>query len=186
MKAKVTKLKTNLVGMSVPDSANGHAGRYVEHKLIQQGFEVDTKGTVDIPGLDLEVKTRDLNAVSAQTVGKMSLSTIKTTPYKDSTVREKIQRQFRVSIRDNTIVSTDVVDFSWGVIQEKIEESYEAARALINKGCNDNYIPGGDYGYFERTVKTSDSYDFRLKDSAMKKLVGMANSTARDIFTFDE
>ncbi len=186
MKAKVTKLNTTLVGMHVPDSANGYAGRYVEQELIQQGFDVDTRGTIDIPGLDIEVKTRDLDATSAQTVGKMSLEKIKQTSYKDSTVREKIQRQFRVSIRDNTIVGTEVVDFSWDIIQAKIEESYELARARINQGCDDNYIPGGSYGYFERTVKNSDSYDFRLSDSAMKKLVAMANSTARDIFTFDE
>ena len=50
MKAKVTKLKTNLVGMTVPDSTNGHAGRFVESELIREGFDVDTKGTWSVRG----------------------------------------------------------------------------------------------------------------------------------------
>lgn len=146
MKAKVTKLKTNLVGMFVPDSINGHAGRYVEQQLIQQGFDVDTKGTVDIPALDLEVKTRNIDSISAQTVGTMSPETIKKTPYRESTVYEKIQRQFRVYIQDNTVIDAKVVDFSWDIIQDKIEQSYEQARERIIQGKDDNYIPGGPYG----------------------------------------
>lgn len=185
MKAKVTKLKTKLVGMSVPDAANGHAGRFVENELIHQGFKVDTKGTVDIPGLDIEVKTRDLKAISAQTVGSMLPEDIVATAYKDSPVYEKIQRQFRVHTRDNVIVSAEVVDFSWDMIQNKIAESYELAREEIAKGNDKNYIHGGDYGYFERTVKGSRSYDFRLRDSAMKKLEAMAKSTMQDLFTFE-
>ena len=185
MKAKVTKLKTTLVGMTVPNSTNGHAGRFVESELIHQGFQVDTRGTIDIPGLDLEVKTRNLDAISAQTVGSMTPENIKITPYRQSTVYEKIQRQFRVYIRDNTIVGAKVVDFSWDIIQDKIEESYELARNRIIEGNTDNYVSGGPYGYFERTVKGSSSYDFRLRDTAMKKLENMANSTARDLYTFE-
>jgi hypothetical protein len=185
MKAKVTKLKTNLVGMTVPDSTNGHAGRFVESEIIREGFDVDTKGTVDIPGLDIEVKTRDINAISAQTVGSMTPENIKKTPYRESSVYEKIQRQFRVYIRDNTIIDAKVVDFSWDIIQQKIEQSYELARQRIIDGLDDNYISGGPYGYFERTVKGSSSYDFRLRDTAMKKLESMANSTARDLYTFE-
>ena len=185
MKAKVTKLKTNLVGMTVPETANGHAGRFIESELIKQGFSVDTAGTVDIPGLDLEVKSRNVDAISAQTVGSMLPETIKVTPYKQSTVYEKIQRQFRVYIKDDTVVDTKVVDFSWDVIQDKIEESYELARQRIVEGFDGNYIAGGPYGYFERTVSGSNSYDFRLRDRAMKKLESMANSTARDLFTFE-
>jgi hypothetical protein len=185
MKARVTKLNTNLVGMSVPDTTNGHAGRFVENALIKQGFAVDTTGTVDIPGLDLEVKSRDVDAISAQTVGSMLPETIKVTPYKESTVYEKIQRQFRVYIKDDTIIDAKVVDFSWDVIQDKIEKSYEAARQEIINGADGNYVPGGPYGYFERTVGGSNSYDFRLRDRAMKKLENIANSTARKIFTIE-
>ena len=111
--------------------------------------------------------------------------TIKVTPYKKSTVHEKIQRQFRVYIKDNTIIDARVVDFSWDIIQDKIEKSYELARQKIINGVNRNYISGGDYGYFERTVKGSKSYEFRLRDSAMKKLEIMANSTLRNIATFE-
>jgi len=185
MKARVTKLNTKLVGMTVPETANGHAGRFIENSLINQGFDVDRSGTIDIPGLDLEVKSRNVDAISAQTVGSMLPETIKVTPYKKSTVHEKIQRQFRVYIKDNTIIDARVVDFSWDIIQDKIEKSYELARQKIINGVNRNYISGGDYGYFERTVKGSKSYEFRLRDSAMKKLEIMANSTLRNIATFE-
>lgn len=185
MKARVTKIKTNLIGAKVPTTEHGHAARDIEQKLIKEGYPLDTRGTVDIPSLDLEVKSRNIDAISAQTVGSMLPETIKVTPYKESTVYEKIQRQFRVYIKDDTIVDAKVVDFSWDVIQDKIKDSYEAARQEIINGADWDYIPGGQYGYFERTNKDSNSYDFRLRDRAMKKLESMANSTARKLFDFE-
>jgi len=187
MKAKIKSLKTTLVGKTVPDSACGHAGRAVEDILIQDRFQLDRKGTVDIPGLDVEVKSRDVDATSAQTVGRMSLAEIKVTDYASSNVWKKIQTQFRVKIKDNVIVSAEIVDFSWNIIQDKLEKSYEAARLKIINGDKANYIRGGRFGIFERSNKDAKlglPYQFRLADGAMKQLERMAGSTARKLFTF--
>ena len=186
MKAKVKSLKTNLVGTTVPTTENGHAARYIEQSLAKQGFRVDTRGTLDLPDYNTEVKSRNIDATSAQTVGSMTPEHIKTTPYRESTIFKKIQQQFRVYIKEDVIVDARVVDFSWNEIQNRIEESYEAARKRIIEGQDSNYIPGGPYGYFERTVKGSNSYDFRLRDQAMKKLESMATSTFQNLFTFEK
>jgi len=187
MKAKIKSLKTSLVGKTVPDSACGHAGRKVEDILIQDGFHLDRKGTIDIPGLNVEVKSRDVDATSAQTVGRMSLDEIIRTDYRSSDVFKKIQTQFRVKIRDNVVVSADIVDFSWDYIQDKLEKSYEAARLKIINGDKANYIRGGRFGLFERSKKDAKlglPYQFRLSDGAMKKLEKMAVSNARTLFSF--
>ena len=108
---------------------------------------------------------------------------IKVTPFPDSPIHDKIQQQLRVKTQDQIIVSADMYDFSNPYIQQKIEESYESARAKIIAGDDSNYIPGGQFGYFERTnPKTSRSYDFRLTDRAMHKLESMATSTFKDLF----
>ena len=185
MKAKLTGLKTNLVGKSTPETKNGHAGRYVEQELIKQGFELDTHGIIDIPKLDVEVKTRDVDATSAQTVGSMTPEDIKHTPYRQSNIFKKFQKQFRVHIKDNVIVDAKLVDFEWNEIQNRVESSYEAARQRIVNGETKDYVPGGKYGYFERTVAGSESYDFRIRDKYMKQLESMSRSTAKNLFTFE-
>ena len=108
---------------------------------------------------------------------------IKVTPYPKSPIYDKVQQQLRVKTQDQVIVSADMYDFSNPYIQQKIEESYEAARAKIIAGDDSNYISGGPFGYFERTnPKTSRSYDFRLTNGAMQKLENMATSTFKDLF----
>ena len=159
--------------------------RSVEQELITEGFEVDTRGTVDIPKLALEVKTRDVDAISAQTIGSMTPDDIKRTAYRDSNIFKKFQKQFRVYIKDSVIIDTKIVNFEWDEIQNRVELSYEAARQRIANGTTKNYVPGGKFGYFERTNSGSESYDFRIRDKYMKKLESMAQSTAKNLFTFE-
>ena len=185
MKAKVTSLKVKLVGERVPQRFHGAAGRDVEDKLRQQGIPITRDSGPDIPSVNLEVKTRDLDATSAQSVGSMTPEDIVKTPYRESVIFEKLQQQYRVKTKDQVIVSAEVYDFSSPNIQEKIEASYEAARQKIIDGDNNDYVSGGKYGYFERTVKGSRSYEFRFAHGAMKKIENMSTSTFDKIFTFE-
>ena len=181
--AKIKQVK-NLVGQMVPPKTHGAAGREIEEIMEAQGWPMDRRGQgVDVPTYGFEVKSRDLDSTSAQSIGKMLPEDIKVTAYPDSPIHDKIQQQLRVKTQGQVIVSADMYDFSNPFIQKKIEESYEAARAKIIAGDNSNYISGGAYGYFERTnPKTSRSYDFRLTDGAMIKLENMATSTFKDIY----
>lgn len=181
--AKIKQVK-HLVGKSVPPKTNGSAGREVEEIMVAHGWPMDRNGQgIDVPTYGFEVKSRDLDSTSAQSIGKMLPENIKITPYAKSPIYDKVQQQLRVKTQDQVIISADMYDFSHPYIQQKIEESYEAARANIIAGDNSNYISGGPYGYFERTnPNTSRSYDFRLTNGAMQKLENMSTSTFKDLF----
>jgi len=182
----MTKIKQvkHLVGRTVPPKTNGAAGREVENIMAAHGWPMHRHGPgVDVPAYGFEVKSRDVDSTSAQNIGKMLPEDIKVTPYSESPIHDKIQQQLRVKTQNQVIVSADMYDFTNPFIQQKIEESYEAARAKIIAGDDSNYIYGGPYGIFERTSpKTSRSYDFRLTDGAMTKLENMSTSTFKDLF----
>ena len=182
IKTKNLKLKISLVGKKVPNKWGGQAGRYIEILLQRAGVPIDRLATLDNPYF--EVKSRDVDSTSPQTVGSMTLDSIKTTEWEDSTVHKKIQLQYRVKTKANVIVESEMYDFSsWG-IQSVLKEAYEVARQdIINGNCND-YIYGGEYGYFEKTNKDSNSWCFRINNGAFKKLEAMANSTIGELFAF--
>lgn len=186
MNVKIKTLtKANLIGEQVPTNIDGHAGRAVEQLLRDRGYYVQTGPGCDIPMLNgIEVKSREVSATSPQTVATMCPEDIKTTPYKKSLVYEKIQLQYRVKIRDGVIVKNDLYDFTGKQIQELLEYAYETARLKLVNGDNNSYIYGSEYGYFERTNKSSDSYSFRIHAGAMDKLEAMAKSTFNKIFEY--
>ena len=183
MKAKITRLKVNIVGESIASTFGGASGRDAEKKLIKRGVPLSNGPGADIPECDFEVKTRDLDATSAHTVGKMTPEDIKSTPYRESTIYHKLQQQYRVKSKNQVIVSAEVYDFSIPHIQEKIEKCYEAARQKIIQGDESDYISGGYYGFFERQANGPRSYQFRFTDGAMKKIESMSRSTFHKLFT---
>ena len=183
MKPRVVRLKANMVGKSVPSNINGAAGRYIEKELGEQGYPMSNRSGPDIPEIEMEVKSRDLDATSAQTVARMISEDIKLTPYRKSVVYDKLQRQYRVKTKDQVIVSAEVYDFSTPYIQEKIEKCYETARQKIIQGDESDYISGGFYGFFERQADGPKSYQFRFTDGAMKKIESMSCSTFHKLFT---
>ena len=177
---KVKQLKKdNLVGKTVPTNKNGHAGRAIEDLLEGQGYKINRQGAVpDMQGLNVEVKTRDLNATSPQTIGTMLLDDIKITPYPVSSIAGKLKQQLRVKTKDRVVVESRIWDFSDLYIQSLIETSYEIARQKIIAGCQDKYIPGGDYGYFEKCTNSNNSYAWRMSQSMMDKLETMSGNSS--------
>ena len=180
MTLKLKSVKTTLVGKKVPTRFDGHAGRAIEHMLEADGFIINRRAVKDNPYF--EVKSRDLDATSAQTIGSMTLDSIKITAYKDSPIYEKTQQQLRVKTQHNVIVSTELYDFSGWNTQSVLEQAYELARQrIINGDCN-NYIYGGKFGYFERTNKDTNLWEFRLNDGAFRKLEAMSKSNFNKLF----
>ena len=177
---KVKKLKKdNLLGKIVPTNKNGHAGREVENLLEMQGYEINRRDAVpDMQGLYIEVKTRDLDATSPQTIGTMLLDHIKITPYPMSSIASKLKQQLRVKTKDLVVVESRIWDFSDSYIQSLIETSYETARQKIIAGCRDKYIPGSDYGYFEKCTNSDNSYAWRMSQAMMDKLETMSGNSS--------
>jgi hypothetical protein len=180
IKVNNLRLKTSLIGEVVPDKTDGEAGRYVEDLLESAGIQINRASTIDNPFF--EVKTRDLDSTSPQTIGGMTLGKIKQTAWKDSPVFEKIQQQYRVKTQNNVVVSNDMYDFSGWAVQSLLEEAYEAGRTEIINGNINDYVYGSKYGYFERTNKKSKTWCFRINHKAMQTLELLAQSKFNDLF----
>ena len=187
MKAKIKTLKICqlLIGQYVPPSKDGHAGRYAEHMLESAGFTMNRGHGPDILPFGLEVKTRDLDATSPQTIADMSLDEIVSTPYNKSHVHDKFQQQLRVYIKDRVIISADIYDFSLPRIQRVVEDAYEHARKQLieNPWLEATSCKGKYHGYFEKCAGKQ-SYSFRLSTTHMTDLENMATSNFDNIFEF--
>lgn len=183
---RVTKLKSvdQLIGTKLPTNQNGHAGRAAEDLLEQLGFSINRGHGPDIIQLGVEVKTRDVDATSPQTIADMHPDDIMTTPYRQSHVFEKFQQQLRIYTRDDIIISAEIYDFSMPAIQTLIEDAYEHARKQITANVLlERTEYKGYYGYFERASKKRKTLSFRLSKDDMASLEGMAKSTYKYLFT---
>jgi radical SAM protein with 4Fe4S-binding SPASM domain len=118
IKVKTLK-KANLVGIEVPGNIGGYAGRYVEEILEQRGYRIDQGQGCDMPSLNIEVKTRDLDATSPQTIGTMSVIDIIETDYEDSPICEKIQQQYRIKTRNGVIVENKIYNCKCNCCQHR-------------------------------------------------------------------
>jgi len=182
---KKLKIDEMLIGMPVPKQADGNGshgniGCYVEEVLNSNGYPVN-KGAgcdINISGVDVEVKTRNIDSDAPHTVGSMTYEEICNTPYEQSNVCKKFQQQYRVYFKNGEpgfIVKAKVCQFTDDCIQSQIKKSYEEARTiLISNPKYANSLPwvtvkgfANCPGYFEKT-KTGTSWAFRVTDSAMK------------------
>ena len=203
MKLIVTSLpaaEKALIGLKIPfklfnDDNSGAIGLYLEQILIDLGYAINQSTGPDLPTINLEIKSRAIEATSAHTIGSMNIDDIIRTPYYQSNICDKFQFQFRVLYSRTFCEFTDakVYNFTANYIQTIIEESYESSRKLLTVQYHD-YLNNADSklspyarglklngdlyaGYFENTNKLQNkTYDFRLKDSDMKRLENMARS----------
>ena len=183
------KAEKILVGMPVPEEENGNVGRLVEDVLESIGYTINRKSGCDIPKIEVEVKTRTIEATSAQTVASMTPEDIVKTAYEDSPVFRKIQQQFRVHHSRHTgkIVSAKMYDFRVDEIQNAIKYAYTSAQKAFASGKQGKYIKGASdaCGYFEKTVADSNSYDFRFPDYIMKRFESIANNAEQFTTLFE-
>jgi len=177
------KAERALIGMPVPPQQYGNVGTLVEDFLESQGYTINRGSGPDLLDIGVEIKTRTIEATSAQSVGGMTIEDIISTPWEDSPIRAKIQQQFRVkhSSEKGCIVSARMYDFRRDDIQESMRHAYESARQMIINGNRGSYIRG-DYaaGYFE--YKESNTYNFRLPHGVMENFERMASNNYKNLF----
>ena len=184
MTAKIKDLTADLVGKAVPDNVGGHAGRAIEQMMKDLGYPLQNGPGVDCAIYEgFEIKSRDLDATSPQTMATMNPDYVKKTPYAQTILCEKMQKQWRVYTQNRVVVKNTLTDFTGQQIQELIEEAYEICREKVIDGDESDYIYGTEYGYFEKTG-SSNSYSYRISDGAMKKLEAMSRSTFNDMFEY--
>ena len=181
---KKLKIDDILIGRAVPKQASGNGshgniGEYVENILNSNGYPVN-KGIgcdIDIGGVKVEVKTRNIDSDAPHTVGSMSREDICNTPYEESNICKKLQQQYRVYFKDGDpgfIVDARVRQFTDSSIQSRLKKSYEEARKIFIDGLGKRSKPydtikgfDGCDGYFEKTKKGT-SWVFRIPHTAMK------------------
>lgn len=180
------------VGTRIPMvQKNGNVGRCIEDMLEAYGNNVSRNRGIDLPGDGLEVKTRNEGAISPQTIGGMSHQSIIDTPWHQSSIRDKVQKQYRIKYKESLehhnesiITSEQIYDFTCPEIQDKLEEAYEFGRKHLSKfspGEGPNCTPStGQWGYFEQQV--DGQYQFRVTDKTMKKMESIASSHLNGIF----
>jgi|APGre2960657404_1045060.scaffolds.fasta_scaffold00799_5 hypothetical protein len=197
MKAKIKSLKVNLsnIDFADPDKVNdGRNGKILEQGMIRQGYPIDQNGTVDIPGVGIEVKSRKSSTGAMHTIGTMTYDDILVTPWDKTPFKQKLQKQYRVTINKDEFegdinATGKVVDLSNPEIQAKLKEAYERNRMylIIQHGIikGQTIKAGGQYGKLEHKPGrsgTGRSYALRIPDSGMKKLLATANSTFETLF----
>lgn len=193
VKFKEIKILKDLIGRKLPPYQFGQAGRAFEDIMEEDyGVQVNRSTGVDDPRFKIEYKTRDLDAVSPQTVATMSVEEIIATPYYQSAIFKKFQQQIRIKTRNMTIVEAELYDFSPKQIQEVIGRAYEHARAQLTANPSLIRTASGNegtgyWGYFEATNKSSpNSRSFRINPNAMDDYEDMATSTFNNIFEYGE
>lgn len=197
MKAKIKSLKVNLsnIDFADPDKVNdGRNGKILEQEMMRQGYPIDRSGTVDMPDIGIEVKSRKSSTDAMHTIGTMTYDEILVTPWDKTPFKQKLQKQYRVTINKDEFegdinATGKVVDLSNPEIQAKLEEAYEKNRMWliiqqrIIKG--QTVTAGGQFGKLEHKPGpsgTGRSYALRIPNSGMKKLLSIATSTFDTLF----
>jgi len=193
---KIKSIKADFSNVQLPTRGTVHdyqRGKMVEDILMEQGYHIDTSGTVDIPEWGVEVKTRQSHSHSAHTTGTMTHNNIIHTSWEESDYRDKLQRQYRITIdsETGTVAEDIVVDLTHNDLQSKMKSGYEIARKKIIDHYNQTgemltgTVAGNMYGSLEhRPGKsgTGRSYAHRISDGGMKRLIKTARSTFTDLF----
>jgi hypothetical protein len=171
-----------LIGMVLPTNHGGEAGRTVENLIESMGLIFNRGSGQDLPALGIEVKTRELTATSPQTIGSITIKDLISTPYPQSQLCSKFQKQLRIKTLSHVITEAKIYNFGLEHIQHKMAASYENGRAQVAKDPDQTYYPiNGHWGYFER-IKESNSLLFRISDADMIAMEQMASSTFRTLF----
>jgi hypothetical protein len=189
-KIKKLNLTKQILGKNLGTNQNGHAGRQMENMLEDMGVEINRGHGPDIKRFGLEVKTRERDAVSAQTIATMHINDIVDTDYEHSHVREKFQQQLRVYTKQGTVTHADVYDFSAAWIQHTVKIAYDHARQqLIQANSSGAHIActrvNGHFGYFESRPDSPNTYSFRVSAANMNRFERMTQSTFGKFFDFE-
>ena len=144
---------------------SGAVGKYTENKYFQQhklnkGTGADIQSVVKI-----EIKTREETSIADHTITSVSISTLLTTDYSDSTLCEKMQYQQRVKWSKLLGIYTDskLYNFTLPEIQRVLESEYnELVNELEDMRSNGVY-PNGE------TIKT-DSLIVEISKAGIAKI----------------
>jgi hypothetical protein len=173
-----------LLGEEVPPKENGEAGNYI-HRLLEKlypQFTYNPGARVDCPQFLIEIKTRDLDAISPITIGGMSIDSILTTEYCDSLFREKTQNIRFVKHQNGVIVKDYIINSHKTFVQQKIEDIYNLLREQLQNGEYPVFFSMPD-SYFQ-WEKKKNLYSLRIKGNKLLQFEQASQTTIDKHFEF--
>lgn len=187
---KVKKYKHKAISqIDLLRTSKSGIGKLLEQSFIDLGHTHNSLEGVDLPLLagGIELKTKDVNSTSAWTIGKMSHARVLSTPYAESFIKEKMQRQWHfVYDMAGNVWDDRLYDFTDQAIQERCEAAYEEGRWEIIKGIkgNGNNTQTYDIGIWQRD--STGSWSWRITVPGMKNLKEMSkvSKVKNDLFAF--
>lgn len=126
-----------LRGLQLPSRASssyhGSIGVFIDSFLKTSLNITNVNSTVDLEKYKIEVKSKEIGSKADWTIGTMTLNDIIKTPYRQSTVYQKLQALLLINTNDDFQIITDFglyyLDFD--EVQVLLEESYEGARTQL-------------------------------------------------------
>ena len=188
-KAKVVRLTKGIdVGTHIPmKQKNGNIGIWTDDTLIGNGYYVNKQGLIDLPDIEVEVKSRKDGSTAPHTIATATFHKIFNFPsWEESDFYKKLAvQQYRVHFNDSasTVRKSKVYDFSDSL--EELGKEYDILHAklsqcfidyLLDKASNEdsvlqdffpNQINATGKAVFDG-YSIENSYKFRISDKMMK------------------
>lgn len=182
---KLTK-QLNLIGQPVTGANNGEIGVNTEEKIANEGYIINHGPGPDLPKIKTEVKTRDVNAHSAVTIGRMTANNILKTDWISSSIREKLQNWLLIEHNGETYLTSEIYNFDKILIQNDAEVMYNILKSKLTQDINFriNYITMPN-NFFHWEHDRDFIWEFRIGGSKFKKLKLASQSNMDNFFIFD-
>jgi len=174
---KIKSLKNNIaIGTAIPTpytKADNGVGIWAEDQLAENGHNVDTRGTVDLPDLGVENKTKKRGSNSAWTQGSMTINDILATPdFLDTKIWEKMKNQNQITWDGQlqTVVDVELVNMDIEETRELLQESWQDVRDQLLQGSRDKSVTSSNKAMILDGYNNDTSYNIRITTTAMNKI----------------
>lgn len=173
---RINKIKKMIEpGTEVPITAGQKVGNeigiWAEGKLEEMGYPINRGKGPDLPGV--EHKTRRAGTTSPMTIGRTTTDELISTPWEQSTLRDKCQ-QIAITNWDENLgitLGTDIIDLRNEACQSVLRDAYENARKSILNGEDESTEVDGDV-YFEK--KSKNGWQMRVTSGGLKRMKSRA------------
>jgi len=174
---RVTSIKNNIqVGTVIPTSAtktdNG-VGHWADDEIESNGHSVDRNGTVDLPDIGVENKTKKRGTNAAWTQGSITIENIKSTAkLTDTRIWEKMKNQNQVTWDETVqkVVGVEIVNMDIEEIRKLLQEGWDDVRQQVLNGNGSKNITSKNKVLVLDGYNSDTSYNIRIPNTAMNKI----------------
>lgn len=172
-------------GVKITDCiTKSDVGKWFEKQIKKYPIFKHNPGPgVDIPDFLLELKTRDVNSTSGQTVTKMTRNKLLSYEWNDKNPAwQKLQYQYRMHYDFETleILEVELWDFTIDRIQNRFAKEWLAIKTLLLKDPKLVRTTTKDMWLYLDKEQKSNTYHVRINDSTLRQLAAEIESHRLD------